>query len=127
MNMIEPDQIWINGLIETLDAQNPFATAIAVSQGRIIAVGNDQEVLNLKRPGTKILNFDKKFVMPGLVESHTHALWGACKELFDVSVDFTSSLDDLLAATKSRVAQASQNTIVIGWPGRIDMFENIIK
>ena len=104
MNMIEPDQIWINGLIETFDAQNPFATAIAVSQGRIIAVGNDQEVLNLKRPGTKILNFDKKFVMPGLVESHTHALWGACKKLFDVSVDFTSSLDDLLAATKSRVA-----------------------
>ncbi len=125
MNMIEPDQIWINGLIETLDAQNPFATAIAISQEKIIAVGNDQEVLNLKRPGTKILNFDKKFVMPGLVESHTHALWGACKKLFDVSVDFTSSLDNLLAATKSRVAQASQNTIVIGGPWRIDMFDNI--
>ena len=88
-------------------------------------MGNNQEVLNLKRTGTKILNLDKKFVMPGLVESHTHALWGACKKLFDVSVDFTSSLDDLLAATKSRVAQASQNTIVIGGPWRIDMFENI--
>ena len=48
MNMIEPDQIWINGLIETLDVQKPFATAIAISQGRIIAVGDDQEVLNLK-------------------------------------------------------------------------------
>ena len=57
MNMIEPDQIWINGLIETLDAQNPFATAIAISQGRIIAVGNDQEVLNLKRSGTKIFMY----------------------------------------------------------------------
>ena len=59
MNMIEPDQIWFNGLIETLDAQKPFATAIAISQGRIIAVGNDEDILNLKQSGTKILNFIK--------------------------------------------------------------------
>ena len=47
------------------------------------------------------------------------------RNFFYVSVDFTSSLDDLLAATKSRVAQASQNTIVIDGPWRIDMYENI--
>ena len=123
--MSKPDQIWFNGLIETLDVQKPFATAIAISQGRIIAVGNDEDVLNLKQSGTKIVNLYKKFLMPGLVESHTHALWGACKKLFDVSVDFNSSLDDLLGATKSRVAMASQDTVVIGGPWRIDMLENI--
>ena len=123
--MSKPDQIWFNGLIETLDVQKPFATAIAISQGRIIAVGNDEDVLNLKQSGTKIVNLYKKFLMPGLVESHTHALWGACKKLFDVSVNFNSSLDDLLGATKSRVAMASQDTVVIGGPWRIDMLENI--
>ena len=123
--MSKPDQIWFNGLIETLDVQKPFATAIAISQGRIIAVGNDEDILNLKQSGTKIVNLYKKFLMPGLVESHTHALWGACKKLFDVSVNFNSSLDDLLGATKSRVAMASQDTVVIGGPWRIDMFENI--
>ena len=56
-----------NGSIETLDVQKPFATAIAISQGRIIAVGNDQDVLNLNQSGRKIVNLDKKFLMPGLV------------------------------------------------------------
>ena len=78
--MSKPDQIWFNGLIETLDVQKPFATAIAISQGRIIAVGNDEDILNLKQSGTKIVNLYKKFLMPGLVESHTHALWGACRD-----------------------------------------------
>ena len=55
-SMSKPDQIWFNGLIETLDVQKPFATAIAISQGRIIAVGNDEDVLNLKQSGTKIVN-----------------------------------------------------------------------
>ena len=41
MNISKPDQIWVNGLIDTLDVQKPFATAIAISEGRIIAVGNE--------------------------------------------------------------------------------------
>ena len=65
MNM-STDQIWVNGLIETLDVEKPFATAIAIFEGRIIAVGNDQDILNLKQSGTKIINLDKKFVIISL-------------------------------------------------------------
>ena len=61
--MSKPDQIWFNGLIETLDVQKPFATAIAIFQGRIIAVGNDQDVLNLKQSGTKIENLNKNLLI----------------------------------------------------------------
>ena len=73
------EQIWFNGNIETLDHKKPFASAIATSNGKIVAIGSDKEILHLRQPNTQLFNFENKYVMPGLVESHTHALWGSCK------------------------------------------------
>lgn len=69
-------QIWHNGVIETMNPAAPRAEAMAVTAGRVTAVGRDSEVMNLAGPGTRIADLKGLFVMPGLVESHTHALWG---------------------------------------------------
>ena len=101
--MAKADQIWHNGHILTMDNAQPLAEAIGVSDGRIIAIGRNADVMNLAGPGTVQHNLDGQFIMPGLVESHTHALWGACRELYDVYTGFGATLDTLLSAVKTRI------------------------
>jgi len=97
------------------------AEAIAIKDGRILAIGSDQEVLNLVGPGTKTTNLYGRFVMPGLVESHTHALWGACRDLFDVYVGYNATFEMLTDAVRTRVKQLAPGDFIYGGPWRLDM------
>jgi predicted amidohydrolase YtcJ len=115
------DQIWYNGRIFTMDFRMPWAEAIATAGGKIIAVGSDAEVQSLVNPQSQQHNLHGRFVMPGLVESHTHALWGACRELYDVYTGFGATLDQLLDAVASRVASTPAGGLVHGGPWRHDM------
>lgn len=69
------DTILYNGDIITLDTANPRVTALAISFGRIVAAGNDDDVLNLARPGTVKHNLNGKVVIPGLIDAHLHFEW----------------------------------------------------
>ena len=71
------DTIWFNARIRTMDLNRPLASAMAVSGGKILALGGDTDILNLAGPGTETIDMGGKSILPGLVESHTHALWGA--------------------------------------------------
>ena len=59
--------------------------------------------------------------MPGLVESHTHALWGACRELFDVYVGYNATFEMLIDAVRTRVKQLAPGDFIYGGPWRLDM------
>lgn len=115
------DQIWHGGVIETLDPSRRQATALAVADGRIIAVGSDADILALAGPGTVSTDLHGRFVMPGLVESHTHALWGACRDLYEVFVGYRAGLDDLLGAIRARAEATPPGRPVIAAPWRLDM------
>ena len=125
MNYKDIEQIWFNGNVNTLDPKKPFASAIAATNGKIVAIGSDEDILHLKQANTKVFNFESKYVMPGLVESHTHALWGSCKRLFDISIDFSSSLDNLFNEIKKKTNETLNSTIVVGGPWNIDMINSI--
>ncbi|KPL76038.1 hypothetical protein ADN00_11825 [Ornatilinea apprima] len=47
-------------------------SAIAIENGRVVALGSDPDVLNLARPGCQIVNLAKKTILPGLTDSHIH-------------------------------------------------------
>ncbi len=119
--MKKADQIWHNGRVFTMDASLPWADAIAVTDGKIVAVGSNADILNLAGAETRQHNLGGQFVMPGLVESHTHALWGACRTLYDVYTGFGATLDELLSAVRSRAEQTAPGDIVHGGPWRHDM------
>jgi len=123
--MIVADAIWYGGAIRTMDPHRPYATAIAVAGTQIVAVGNDTDVLNVSGPKTKKINLDGKQIIPGLVESHTHALWGACRDLFDVHVGYQASFDELMLATVQRVSRSHPNDVVSGGPWRPDMRQHM--
>lgn len=119
--MLHADQIWHNASILTMDSHNAWAGALAVKDGKVLAVGRGSDVLNLAGPGTIRHDMHGRFIMPGLVDSHTHALWGACRDLFDVYVGYAAGFGDLLEATAARARQLPAGTPINGGPWRPTM------
>jgi predicted amidohydrolase YtcJ len=72
----EPDLILVNGEILTLDDQRPRASAIAVTDDEISAVGSSRAVAKLAGRHTQTINLRGRTVIPGLVDGHTHAIRG---------------------------------------------------
>ena len=68
----KPDLVLYNGNILTMDPQLPHATAAAVSDGRFLAVGDDQDVLALNTGRSSKLDLEGKTVVPGFIDAHTH-------------------------------------------------------
>ncbi len=68
------DYVLRNGSIATVNNTSDTVTAVAIVNGRIQAVGNDEQVSERAGPETKIIDLDGKVVIPGIVDSHIHAL-----------------------------------------------------
>lgn len=66
------DEVYINGNIYTSDEERPHAQAAAVKDGRFLAVGSDEEILAFRGSGTQVFDLKGRFVLPGLVDAHTH-------------------------------------------------------
>lgn len=76
-----PDVIFINAQVFTADADQPSAEAFAIQDGRILAVGAQDDVLTQKGPQTQVVDLQGKRVLPGLIDAHTHAVIGGLAAL----------------------------------------------
>ena len=72
----EADLVMMNGKIYTVDASRSWAQAIAIEDGRILAVGTNAEIDSLVGGSTEIVDLDGRMVMPGIVDTHTHTIGG---------------------------------------------------
>ena len=69
---MEPELIVFNADIRTVDHNQNRAEALAIRGGRFVAVGNNEDVLDLKGAGTKSINADGATIVPGFIDGHTH-------------------------------------------------------
>lgn len=69
------DLVFRGGSVLVLDAADTRAQALAVSEGRIVAVGNDDEISRWIGPNTQVVELDGRALMPGINDSHLHATW----------------------------------------------------
>ena len=97
----QPDLVLHNAKVVTVNESFDIAEAIAVKGDRIMAVGADAEVLELAGPDTTKLDLQGQTVLPGLMDSHSHAPGAAMYE-FDHEVPEMQSIADVLAYIKSR-------------------------
>lgn len=67
-----PDLILANGRIVTVDAGFTIAGAVAVRDGRVLAVGRTDEVAELAGPRTEVIDLAGRTVLPGLIDTHAH-------------------------------------------------------
>ncbi|WP_246269296.1 amidohydrolase [Chitinophaga oryzae] len=99
------DLVLYNGKIHTVDPSNPRATAVAISDGRFVAVGDDQVILQqYGAAGTVQIDLKGKRVIPGLNDSHIHLIRGGLNYNLELRWDGVPSLSDALAMLKKQVA-----------------------
>ncbi|MFM7273528.1 MAG: amidohydrolase family protein, partial [Gammaproteobacteria bacterium] len=78
----QADLAFFNGRIYTGDARKPWVEAIAVREGRILALGRSDEIEPMTRGGARLVDLEGRMAMPGIVDSHVHPVWGAIEALY---------------------------------------------
>lgn len=110
----EPELILHNGSIFTVDSSNPNAQAIAIAEGRIMAVGTDAEVLRLASGRTKKTDLGRKTVLPGFIDAHSHPGYSGVRHLKAVDCDLRS-IGEIQQALRQRAATTPKGNWVLGF------------
>lgn len=98
------DVILHHGLFTTLDKSNPTASAVAVKDGKFLAVGGDAEIMAFAGPATKVVDLKGKRVLPGLIDNHTHVVRGGLNYNMELRWDGVRSLADAMDMLRRQVA-----------------------
>ena len=105
-----PQIILYNGILATRKTTQPSAQAVAVGNGKILALGRDEDVLHLAGPDTDKIDLDGRLVVPGCIDSHIHFYEWALKRQ-GIKLDDLAHLDGLLA----RVREAADGRAPDRW------------
>jgi predicted amidohydrolase YtcJ len=105
----DADVVWRNGKIVTLDSHFSIAEAMAVRNGRFLAVGSNSEIRKYTGNSTRVVDLHGKTVIPGFEDSHLHGAGGG------PGVDLSSarSLADLYAAIRRRVERSRPGELIV--------------
>ena len=110
--------ILYNGRVHTVDPANPAATAVAIADGKFVAVGDDAAIMPLAGPDTVCIDLQRKRAIPGLNDSHIHLIRGGLNYNLELRWDGVPSLADamrLLAAQVARTPTPQWVRVVGGW------------
>jgi predicted amidohydrolase YtcJ len=116
------DVVFINGKIWTVDKARPSAEALAVLNGRILAVGSSSEIGKFAGPGTRNVDLKGKRVLPGFIDNHTHFMSGGF-QLQSVDLRYAKNEAEFAALIKARGEKYPGRWITGGdwdhdnWPG----------
>src|SRR2546422_9772568 len=108
------DTILVNGNIIKVDPKFTSARALAIADGKILAVGSTDEIRKFVGPQTRQIDLHGKTVAPGLIDAHIHdAGDGPGVDLYKAR-----SLDDVLAAIAARIRESKPGDLIVtnsGW------------
>ncbi|MDI6524851.1 amidohydrolase [Pseudomonas otitidis] len=93
--MAGADMVLLNGKVFTADKARPMVQALAVADGKVLAVGSDAEIRALADAGTQRIDLGGKALMPGLIDTHAHAIFGGLEMSTANMGDEQVSLDEL--------------------------------
>ena len=97
--------------VRTLDHARPFASAVAIRGGRIVAVGDESEVLAACDSATRRIDAGGASVVPGLVDTHQHAFWGS-RQSRHGDLTACATLDEALAVLRGAADRAGDGFVV---------------
>jgi predicted amidohydrolase YtcJ len=108
------DLVLRDATIATLDPLQPQAQALAIRDGRILAVGGDESISHYIGNQTKVLDLHGAFVTPGFIEGHGH-LMQTGESLMQINVGKAANWDGVVAMVKAAVAKAKPGEWIVGF------------
>jgi len=94
--MSQADLAFVNGAVYTVDAARSRAQAVAVKDGRIVAVGSGDVISAHLGPRTEVFDLDGRMLLPGFQDAHVHPVSGGVDRLQCDLHDLHSREDYLL-------------------------------
>ena len=108
----QPDLALLNGRVYTIDDDALRAEAFAVKQGRIIAVGSNDDIRNLVGPGTEVIDAEGMTVTPGFIDTHCHP--SGVNELYGVNTNLRT-VAEIQSALRAKAAETPPGYWVNGF------------
>lgn len=109
------DTIFYNGRINTLDNSSSVFQSVGVLNGRIVALGSDEELMKLKQIGTETIDLKGAAMFPGFMEAHNHLTFFAyLVDAIDLSAGKATCIDDIKTDVSKATQQAPPGTWIKG-------------
>lgn len=89
------DVVYTNGKIYTVNETQPWAEAVAIKDSRFVVVGSNDDIAAVTGAGTETVDLNGQFVMPGLIDTHTHPFSSAIQVLDQLVLDDPKDLEDI--------------------------------
>ena len=106
-----PDTILVNGKILTVDQQFSMRESLAIRDGRIIALDTSANIRKLAGRQTRVIDVQGRTVIPGLIDSHLHAIRAAQTFATEVNWIGAASLTEALG----RISEAARTMKPGAW------------
>lgn len=107
------DLIVINARVYTVDNDFSVVESLAVKDGRILATGTSEEMLEFKNDSTTVVDATGQTVIPGLIDAHAHLL-GYAATLDQLNVVDTASSDEILQLVAAKAAELDEGDWITG-------------
>ncbi len=128
------DTILHNGRITTQDTAKPEVAAVAISNGRIQAIGTNDEILALANDKTQKIDLENRRVIPGLNDSHLHVIRAGLFSNLELRWDGTPTISQALKQLKEQALRTPPPQwvrVIGGWnefqfaEGRMPTFKEL--
>jgi predicted amidohydrolase YtcJ len=109
-----PDVALVNGRVLTMDDMLPRAEAFAIKNGHFAAIGSNDDIRNIIREDTEVIDAEGRTVTPGFIDAHSHPATGGVREITQVNLDLRS-LDAIKDAIRERAAKTPSGEWILGF------------
>ena len=117
------DTVYINGFIYRVNPAQSTAEALAVRDGVIVAVGDNQQVQTLVSEQTRVVDLNGRMLMPGIHDMHVHPLEAGEKYNFQCAFPFTFTLDQIVAKLTECAADTPPGEWIRGGQWAMELLE----
>jgi predicted amidohydrolase YtcJ len=115
------DLAFVNGAVVTMDAVRRRASAVAVKDGRIAAVGSDADVREIAGRATVVVDLADRMLVPGFQDAHVHPVGGGL-DMLQCDLHGFATADAYLRAIADYVAANPDRPWILGGGWSMDVF-----
>ena len=115
------DLAFVNGAVYTVDAARSRAAAVAVEDGRIVAVGDDATIREHVGPKTDVLDLAGRMLLPGFQDAHVHPVSGGM-DMLQCDLHELHAPEDYLLRVKTYAEEHPKREWILGGGWSMDQF-----